>query len=410
MEIRPILSALLRNKTAPLLVALQVAISLAILVNALHIVQLRLADAQRPSGIDDESVVFQADVMAIKKHTAQEKLALQNAAHLALRNLPGVQAVATTNQMPMSRSGHNTSIYQQRHQVKPIASVAQYTTDTSLIAPFGLKLLAGRDFNAADVVDNDDTRDVEPRVAIVTKAVAQLLYPDLSLPEIVGKPIIFDPEEPQEVRILGVVERLQSVDAKSGVKGEYSVIKPIRYAYSTSRFVVRTASGQRDRVIKDAEHALRNISHEPLVVNSKTTEKDRQQRYKNDLALAGMLVVISGLLLLITASGIVGMSSLWLAQRRKQIGVRRALGARKRDILRYFLLENAMISCTGIALGFVLAIGLNQMLVAQLAMQTFPLAYLASAACLFLLLGLASVCGPALRAARISPAMATRSV
>ncbi|MES3001065.1 MAG: ABC transporter permease, partial [Pseudomonadota bacterium] len=57
MEIRPIFSALLRNKTAPLLVALQVAISLAILANALFIVQTRLASAQRTSGIDDESAV-----------------------------------------------------------------------------------------------------------------------------------------------------------------------------------------------------------------------------------------------------------------------------------------------------------------------------------------------------------------
>ncbi len=410
MEIRPILSALLRNKTAPILVALQVAISLAILVNALHIVQLRLFDAQRPSGIADESAVFQIDMGAVKKHQLNEKLALKNAALQALQSVPGVVAVASNNQMPMSRSGHNSSIFKEPHQVKPTARVSEYATAESLLAPFGLKLLAGRDFTAADVVDNNENQELEPSVSIVTQAVAQLLYPDLPLASIIGKPIIFDPDNKREMRIIGIVERLQSVDARPGLHGEYSVIKPIRYAYSTSRFVVRSAPGQRDRVMKDAESALRKVSNEPLVVSSRTSEKDRQQRYRNDLALAGMLIVISGLLLLITASGIVGMSSLWVAQRRKQIGVRRALGARKSDILRYFLLENAMISCAGVSLGLVMALGLNQVLVSQLAMQKLPLPYLLTGASLLMLLGLASVFGPAWRAAAISPALATRSV
>jgi putative ABC transport system permease protein len=55
--------------------------------------------------------------------------------------------------------------------------------------------------------------------------------------------------------------------------------------------------------------------------------QDRKDRYRADVALSWMLVTVSVLLLLITASGIVGMASLWVTQRRKQIGVRRALGA-----------------------------------------------------------------------------------
>ncbi len=410
MEIRPILSALLRNKTAPLLVALQVAISLAILVNALHIVQLRLADSKRPSGIADESSVFQIDLRTIRKHERNEKLALQQTVLATLQNLPGVQAVAATNQMPMSRNGHSSSVYPAPNTTKAIARVSQYETATSLLAPFELKLLAGRDFNASDVVEQSDADDTEPTKVIITAALAQLLYPDMPLAKVIGQPIVFDPEAKQQVSIIGIVERLQTINAAPGIEGEYSVIKPILHSYSSQRFVVRSAAGQRDRVIKDAEHALRKVSNEPLLVSSKTAEKDRINRYRNDLALAGMLLAISGLLLLITASGIVGMSSLWVAQRRKQIGVRRALGARKLDILRYFLLENAMISCIGISFGLLMALALNQLLVTQLAMQKLPLAYLLTGASVFLLLGLASVFGPAWRAAAISPAMATRSV
>ena len=82
----------------------------------------------------------------------------------------------------------------------------------------------------------------------------------------------------------------------------------------------------------------------------------RRDRYRADNALAWMLVTVSVLLLLITSSGIVGMASLWVTQRRKQIGVRRALGARRLDILRYFITENVMITSVGVGAGVLLAL------------------------------------------------------
>jgi putative ABC transport system permease protein len=122
-----------------------------------------------------------------------------------------------------------------------------------------------------------------------------------------------------------------------------------------------------------------------------------------------MLVTVSVLLLLITASGIVGMASLWVTQRRKQIGVRRALGARRVDILRYFITENFMITSAGVAAGLLIALGLNQLLVSQLEMARLPASYLLGGAAIFWLLGVMAVYGPAWRAASISPATATRS-
>jgi putative ABC transport system permease protein len=96
-------------------------------------------------------------------------------------------------------------------------------------------------------------------------------------------------------------------------------------------------------------------------------------------------------------------------QRRKQIGVRRALGARRVDILRYFLTENVMITASGVSVGLLGAIGLNQLLVSKLEMAKLPLPYMGAGALLFFALGVLAVYGPAWRAASISPAMATRS-
>ena len=160
----------------------------------------------------------------------------------------------------------------------------------------------------------------------------------------------------------------------------------------------------------DAEAALRNASLTPRLIFVRSSEEDRNNRYRNERALAWMLIAVSALLLLVTASGIVGMTTLRVAQRRKQIGVRRALGARRIDILRYFITENIVITTGGIFAGVVLAVLLNQVLVSQLELPKLPIVYLAIGMGVLWLLGIAAVYGPAWRAASIPPATATRSV
>jgi putative ABC transport system permease protein len=115
-------------------------------------------------------------------------------------------------------------------------------------------------------------------------------------------------------------------------------------------------------------------------------------------------------LLVITAAGIVGLTSFWVGQRRKQIGVRRALGARQRDILGYFLTENLLISLGGVLLGIVLALSMNLWLVLRLGVQPLSFAYLATGVVLLLLLGQGAVLAPAIKASRVPPVEATRSV
>ena len=161
--------------------------------------------------------------------------------------------------------------------------------------------------------------------------------------------------------------------------------------------------------MKEVEAALRKASTTPIKVSSKTMEKIRIDRYRAEKGLAWMLLAVSCLLIVVTASGIVGMSTLWVAQRRKQIGVRRALGARRVDILLYFVTENVMITTGGIAAGTMLALGLNQLLVSQFELSKLPLSYLFVAPMVFWVLGVIAVYAPAWRAASISPATATRS-
>lgn len=410
MEIRPILSALLRSKTGAVLVAVQVALSLAILANALHIVNVRQAIAARPSGVAAEQEIFYVNINRVLTLNNVQELAEQKRVTALLRALPGVVSVASTSQTPLSRSGNSMGVSADRKQSKTSASVSSYFSPDSLVKTFGLHLVEGRDFTPDEVLEVDQNADRGfPKVIIVTRATADKVWPGSA--SVLGKSLYLGTgDEAEELRVVGVVERLQTQVAQVKAEGEYSMLIPARLTGDSDMlFALRAEPGQRDRLIKEAEQAIRASTADRLLVRTGTLEHHRKERYRSEHALAWMLIAVSVLLLMVTASGIVGIASLWVTQRRKQIGVRRALGARRIDILRYFLLENFMITTLGVAGGALLGFALNQLLVSQLEMTRLPPLYLAGGAVLFWLLGIGAVYGPAWRAASISPATATRS-
>jgi putative ABC transport system permease protein len=408
MEIRPIFSSLLRNRTGALLIAAQVALSLAIVANALYIIQDRVARTARPSGVADESSQIRISIAQIKEpETPEGKLAVQERNAQVLRAVPGVASIALTNQTPLSTSGWNMGLSLDTKQPETTTNAALYFGPDSFVKTFGLKIVEGRDFTPEDVelIDPDKSQDLG-RIGIVTQALAKKLFPTGSA---VGKTVyIGTGSDALPLQIVGVVERLQSPWAQDGERGELSLMLASRRTESYIQFAVRAEPGQRDRVMKEAEAALAKVPGQ-MVVHNETMDSNRVDLYRNDRAIAWMLGVVTVLLLLVTASGIVGMATLWVNQRRKQIGVRRALGARKLDILRYFIMENVIITSGGVVAGLVLAIGLNQLLVSQLELPKLPLVYLAVGSAVLWLVGIAAVYAPAWRASGISPAIATRS-
>jgi putative ABC transport system permease protein len=314
------------------------------------------------------------------------------------------------SQMPLSRSGSNNSVAVDRHQIRESALASTYVSGDSIIKTFGLKLVEGRDFLPQELLDlnENETRD-PPGQVIITKPLADKLWPGAPA---VGKTMYFGTgEDAKGALVVGVVERLQTAHVNLDPSSEYSALIPARlYGNPGNLYAIRAEAGQRDRVMKEAEAALRKSSANPMILRLKTVDEDRKDLYRADAAMSWMLVTVSVLLLIITSSGIVGMASLWVTQRRKQIGVRRALGARKLDILRYFITENFMITSAGVFGGVAMGLAVNQLLVSKLEMARLPASYLVGGAVVFWALGILAAYGPAWRAASISPATATRSV
>jgi putative ABC transport system permease protein len=409
MEIRPILSALMRSKVALVLIGLQIALTLAIVCNALFIISQRVQLMGRESGIN-EADTFTIGSLGFGegfnvKTSIEEDMAM-------LRSLPGVAAATPTNTVPLSNGGWSTGISLKPEQKTSSASSAIYFVDEHGLNTFGSKLVEGRFFTADEITFRERGDNTWPPVIVMTRALANKLFPGESA---LGKQVYLDNEGAPQT-IVGIVERTQvpwlGFANDEGPEAEYqSTFVPQRISFSNfGRYLVRAEPGRRDEVMKAAEAKMAQINPGRIVREPRTVEAIRAETYQEHRAMTIILIGVIVSLLAVTALGIVGMASFWVTQRTKQIGTRRALGATRGSILRYFLTENMLITSLGLLLGSVLTYGLNYWLMANYEAQRLPLVYLACGIVALLLLGQAAVFGPATRASRVPPAVATRSV
>ena len=409
IQIMPILIALRRHKAGTLLIALQIALTLAIVCNALFIIHQRLVNMSQTSGVDEADVFVIANRWANTDQTTPQVDAQVRADLLALRQLPAVRDVTPASGYPLKGGGWDNYVTMTPDQTKPITDSAVYTGDEHFIDALGLKLIAGRNFRPDEVMVMGTQQSITPPVAIVSKALANKLFPDGNA---LGKSFYAMGTTPST--IIGIVDTLQrpGVDQFNQAHAGQSLIWPLRADDSRGiYYIVRAKPGQLAEAMREAPKAL--IAQSRMrIFGLKDSIQDyatiRHRAYDSDRGMAILMGVICTVLLAITAAGIVGLTSFWVGQRRKQIGVRRALGARQSDILAYFLTENFLISTMGVVLGTVLAIAFNLWMKNRFEMSSMSMAYVGVGVLVLLLLGQGAVLAPALRASRVSPVEATR--
>jgi putative ABC transport system permease protein len=404
MEIRPILSALMRSKVSMILIGLQVALTLAIVCNALFIIGQRLDLMNRPSGMNEaDTFVFGSSGFG----QGYDAKAVQQSDLALLRQLPGVAAATSTNSVPMSGGGWGSGIQLQPKQKTSTADTTFYMIDSQGLDTFGAKLVAGRNFKPEEIQSRTQGERVQPPAIIVSKALADKLFPN---GDALGKQVYLD-EDPPASTIIGIVERMQEPWVTDNKDIEHATFIPAYMPYGNyTRYLVRTEPGRRDEVMKAAEQKMAEANPSRIIGKMRSLEQIRREAYAGDRAMAIILGAVIFALLAVTALGIVGMASFWVAQRTRQIGTRRALGATKFDILRYFQTENFIITTLGLIAGGILAYGLSLWLMQQYQSPRLPWYYVPVGFVCLWLLGQLAVLGPALRASRVPPAVATRSV
>lgn len=409
MEIRPVFNALMRNKAGLLLIVVQVAITLAIVCNSVFIILERLEKMDRPSGLD-EAGLFTLSSIGFAPGFNLDAAVTEDLA--ALRAMPGVVDATHINAVPLSNGGWGDGLSATPLQPgagdEGVHGTAVYMVDEHGIDALGVKLVAGRNFDASEIGVRTQEDEGSFGSVILTRAVADALYPD---GDALGKPVYsgLRGQGQVPVTIVGIVERLQQPWINS-TDIDNSMLVPQRLlAGNFSRYMVRAEPGRRDEVMKAAEAALVDLNRGRMVRQLRSLDEVRGTSYRVDRAMTWVLASVIVALLVVTGLGIVGMVSFWVTRRVKQIGTRRALGARRFDIRRYFMVENLIVIAIGVALGVVLTYGFNLWLMQNYDVPRLAWYYLPVGALALFALGQVAVLGPAGRAAAVSPAIATRS-
>jgi putative ABC transport system permease protein len=405
MDLMPILSTLRRHKTAATLIVVEIALTSAIVCNALHLIGTRLDRLNHDTGLAENELV----VIGVRGTVASDQNDDVTAQDLAaLRALPGVKSVALVNQMVYGRNSNNSGVGTKPGQQQGRVSASNYNGSEGVVATLGLKLVEGRDFKPEEYVLGSWFNQQEQRTmgqVIINRGLAEKLWPGESA---LGKPMYVFGERPTTV--VGVVEKLPHPYPGRRAESEgAAMLFPIKPSYRGAQYVLRTEPGKREALIKAATAALDKHDATRITAEGKLLTEMRAAYYAQDSAMVWLMGGVIVALMVVTAFGIVGLASFWVQQRTRMIGTRRALGATKAQIRRYFQLENFMLSSAGIALGMGGAVALSLWLMRIYEIPRLPLAYLPVGALALWALGQLAVLAPARRAASLPPVQALRS-
>jgi putative ABC transport system permease protein len=404
MEFGPIWRAALRNKTGIVLIVLQVAFTMAIVINSIAIAKNEAQDMSRPSGVDEPNMFhlnssgFAADFD--DRLTIEEDLRL-------IRGQPGVVAAIQTNSVPLGGSGWGQNL-----KTAPGAEIEGITTtiyfaDEQALDTYGVELIAGENFAASDVTWREPAERGWGTQIIVSQSLATALFPDD--PNYgVGKTVYINDTQPLTIR--GVTGRLQGPWSGWDEGVEHTTIVPQHMLGNGTSYLIRTEPGRRDSLMPAIESLLAESEKGRIVRDMRTMEETRERAYEGNNALVNILGTSIIILVAITTLGIAGLTSFNVTRRTKQIGTRRALGASRKAILRYFLTENLLFTGIGVVLGAIVGVGLNILMVNAFSIPRFEWYLVPVAMIAMLVIGQLATLFPARRAAAIPPAIATRTI
>jgi putative ABC transport system permease protein len=402
MGFRPMMSSMSRNKTGPLLVALQIAVTLAIVINSLFIIVQRVEKMNRDPGMDVENVIvayvrgFGSDFDVIDSITNDIDL---------IKSIPGVVAATVSNHVPLSGSGSGTGLRIVADETINPVSTGRYRWSEQGLDSLGIQLSRGRNFypEEIDYILPDSNMPAPPSV-LITQDLANDLFGE---EDALGKTVYWGSMEGSTV--VGIIGHMHGSWVNWDKLGNV-VIQPGKPAYTTNKYIVRVEPGMRDELIPVIERELAESNRKRVVKSVRPLEEMAARSYRRDRGMAIILSVVITLLIGLTALVVVGLSSFHVTQRTRQIGTCRALGARRIDIIRQYLFENWLITTAGAIAGVILTVTIAYWMEVSFEMPRLHWGYLPAGIAILWILSALAAFAPARRAASVPPAVATRNV
>lgn len=410
LELGPIFRSLVHNKARFWLIALEVALTLAIVANCVNWMLDLRERYQRDTGYDEANVLVVHTEPWSEEFKDEEFVHTQREMDIErLSAHPGVIAVAGIHHTPLSGGGSATGRKPVGSEMDSL-SAPYYVVTEDVVEAFGVEILEGRTFSQGDFDERRANEELEPDASqhynvLLSKAMADGLYPD---GDALGKQIESSGGERVNT-IVGIIGEMHN-SWPGWDKRDWVMLIPGRPGDDRRmRYAVRVEPEALETAYTEIEELM--IAINPgRIVSVRTLAEIKKETFAVDNAMIKMLTGVILFLILVTSLGIVGLTASAVTQRTRQIGTRRALGATKVDIVRYFLVENWLITGFGLVFGVAMTYGLNYLLVHFTDVPKMDPVLLGGGVLLLWLTGVLAALAPALRATSVAPEVATRTI
>ena len=378
------------------------AIMIAVLCNAASIVARAIARMERPAGFDTRDT-FVIDVEPLSDRFNISSAEREDLAYL--RGLPDVTAATVTNGRPLTTDGTFNELGRTPGSGGTQVRASMLPMDEQGLSSLGVALLAGRNFRADEVVP-DSTTDT-PRggaAIIITESLAHALFPD---GHALSSAVYDGGTDP--LTIIGISRDFMGPqDGQPPYNAYLAAATPGRYGFY--ELLVRARPGRRDIALRVANQHIAAVHPDAAVAFTQTLADARRQLDADNRNMTIFLCAVTAMMIAVCCLAMFGLTALNVNSRIRQIGVRRAVGARKRDIVTHFVAESAVILGGGAVLGSVLALALGEWLSSHYGEPRLDLAYVLASIVTLWAVGQLAAWHPARRAAAVPPSVATRTI
>jgi len=403
-----------------LLVVSQIALSLVMLISAGLFVRASLEAANIDPGFRlDNGILVEVDPSLAGYDEVQSK-DLYRRLHERLQIIPGVQAMSVAATVPFGAVSSGRRV--RRAEDLPTETgdgseeIETVSASSNIIGAqyfdaLGLPVLRGRAFTAAETVS-----DAGPKVAIIDELLAESLWPGKDpIGRFIGLGRERDPEGGDEIEVVGLVPSI-SEDIFPAERRPH-IYRPFGQNFQSSMNIhVRadsiTDADARAAMLQTVRREIRAVDAQLPVVSLRVLEDHIAESASLWLVRLGATIfsIFGGLALFLAVIGVYGVKAYAVAQRTREIGIRKALGATTSDTLRLILRESMMVAAAGLSVGLALGAGIASLLASLLyeVSPYDPVAFLGSTVVLALAAFVATYV-PARRAASITPVTALRT-
>lgn len=412
MNIKALLKALRLRKFATSLLLLQLSLTIGLMVNTVILTLTTAEKLKDPLGFDIEQLIT-VELLptsgAYRDTDYFRSIAAQDMAKITA--IDGVISAAHYNQLPIQRGGWNGNLQpadfpEDKVLPRELRYVPQFFTSEIGLDNLGVEIIEGRGLTAADdITDNFYTPgkrgDIEQNI-VLTESLAKAVFPDKSA---LG-------ELTNSGRVVGIAKDFSINPSDNGRGRFFGLFGNFMYSQADygQNYIVRVEPGRVAEVQAQLRDVILGVQPERDIIRIRSMSDRFQNYYSQDSGLANLFAMLSLLMIVVTVVSSFAHAHFHVTQQRKFIGIRRALGARKKDIMLYVFSENWLLNLGASLLGVATMIGLNIALSKVITIEKPDILLYGLAVLIIFVAGTLATWLPAYKTTKISPVIATRTL